>query len=169
MEPTKAVTCSHDITPARAVSKSTSKVHGFRALYFHYVYLLRGAAKGRGSQKVSRYLLEDTIQFQKYLAQHRFLAELPNRNRRGTAIHQESCSPCSLILLCGSENHSTKKEGTPMKNRKRCCRWRSARAPPRSNQLRRELRLCAADRSGCGTGADPCSRCTNYQEGGAIP
>lgn len=55
--------------------KKQPKVHGFRALYFHYVYLLRGAAKGRGSQKVSRYLLEDTIQFRKYLAQHRFLAE----------------------------------------------------------------------------------------------
>lgn len=36
---------------------------------------MRGAANGRGSQKVSRYLLEDTIQFRKYLAQHRFLAE----------------------------------------------------------------------------------------------
>ena len=55
--------------------KKHPKVHGFRALYFHYVYLLRGAANGRGSQKVSRYLLEDTIQFRKYLAQHRFLAE----------------------------------------------------------------------------------------------
>lgn len=55
--------------------KKYPKAHGFRALYFHYVYLLRGAAKGRSSRKVSRYLLEDTIQFRKYLAQHRFLAE----------------------------------------------------------------------------------------------
>ena len=44
-----------------------------------------------------------------------------------------TCSPHSLIQPCRSEKHSTKKGGTPMKNRKRCCRWRSARAPPRSN------------------------------------
>ncbi|MDD4808413.1 MAG: hypothetical protein PHU30_07995, partial [Oscillospiraceae bacterium] len=48
---------------------------GFTALYFHYVYLLRGAVKGTGRKKVSRYLLEDTLKFDRYLAQHRFLTE----------------------------------------------------------------------------------------------
>lgn len=74
MEPTKAVTGSTALH-LQGSFKKRPKVHGFRALYFHYVYLLRGAAKGRSSRKVSRYLLEDTIQFRKYLAQHRFLAE----------------------------------------------------------------------------------------------
>ena len=55
--------------------KKYPKAHGFRALYFRYVYLLRGAVKGRGSKKVSRYLLEDTIRFEQYLKQHRFLCE----------------------------------------------------------------------------------------------
>ena len=44
-------------------------------------------------------------------------------------------SPRSLMLPCGSESHSTKKGGALMKNRKRCCHWRSARAPPRSNNF----------------------------------
>ena len=44
--------------------KKYPKAHGFRALYFRYVYLLRGAVKGRGSKKVSRYLWEDTIRFE---------------------------------------------------------------------------------------------------------
>lgn len=48
---------------------------GFTALYFHYVYLLRGAVKGTGRKKVSRFLLEDTVKFDRYLAQHKFLYE----------------------------------------------------------------------------------------------
>ena len=48
---------------------------GFTALYFHYVYLLRGAVKGTGRKKVSRFLLEDTIKFDRYLAQHKFLVQ----------------------------------------------------------------------------------------------
>lgn len=65
--------------PRRYVCKGSlkkyPKAHGFRALYFHYVYLLRGAVKGRGSKKVSRYLLEDTILFEQYMKQHKFLSE----------------------------------------------------------------------------------------------
>lgn len=49
------------------------KTHGFRALYFHYVYLLRGAVKGHSFHKVSRFLLEDITRFERYLAQHCFL------------------------------------------------------------------------------------------------
>ena len=53
----------------------TKKHTGFTALYFHYVYLLRGAVKGTGRKKISRFLLEDTVKFDRYLAQHRFLYE----------------------------------------------------------------------------------------------
>lgn len=49
------------------------KCTGFTALYFHYVYLLRGRACGTGNPKVSRFLLADTIKFDRYLAQHKFL------------------------------------------------------------------------------------------------
>lgn len=53
-----------------------SKKHtGFTALYFHYVYLLRGAVKGTGRKKVSRFLLEDTVKFDRYLTQHKFLVQ----------------------------------------------------------------------------------------------
>lgn len=51
------------------------KIKGFAALYFHYVYLLRGAVHGTGHRKVSRYLMEDTVKFDRYLAQHRFLMQ----------------------------------------------------------------------------------------------
>lgn len=55
--------------------KKVRKATGFRALYFYYVYLLRGAVRGIGRRKVSRFLLEDTVKFERYLAQHRFLTE----------------------------------------------------------------------------------------------
>lgn len=65
--------------PRRYFCKGTlrrsPKYHGFAALYFRYVYLLRGTAKGRTSPKVSRYLLEDTVRFEAYLAQHNFLTK----------------------------------------------------------------------------------------------
>lgn len=65
--------------PRRYFCKGTlrrsPKYHGFAALYFRYVCLLRGAAKGRTSPKVSRYLLEDTVRFEDYLAQHNFLTK----------------------------------------------------------------------------------------------
>ena len=51
------------------------RIKGFSALYFQYVYLLRGAVHGTGHRKVSRYLLEDTLKFDRYLAQHRFLMQ----------------------------------------------------------------------------------------------
>ena len=51
------------------------KIKGFAALYFHYVYLLQGAVHGTGHRKVSRYLMEDTVKFDRYLAQHRFLMQ----------------------------------------------------------------------------------------------
>lgn len=113
--------------------KKHPKVHGFRALYFHYVYLLRDAAKGHGSRKVSvgicwrtRY---DSENIWRSTGFWQNTESKPPRN----CNPPRTCSPHSLIPLCGSENHSTKKGGTPMKSRKRCCRWRSARAPPRSN------------------------------------
>lgn len=53
--------------------KKTKKCTGLRAQYFRYVYLIRGARKGTASKKVSRYLLEDTIKFERYLKQHKFL------------------------------------------------------------------------------------------------
>lgn len=51
------------------------KIKGFTALYFHYVYLLRCVSHGTGHRKVSRYMMEDTVKFERYLAQHRFLMQ----------------------------------------------------------------------------------------------
>lgn len=67
-EPKKHYYCRGDFEKARRVT-------GFRALYFHYVYLLRGAVRGTGRRMVSRFLLEDTLKFERYLVQHRFLTE----------------------------------------------------------------------------------------------
>lgn len=122
--------------------KKHSKVHGFRALYFHYVYLLRGAAKGRGSQKVSRYLLEDTIQFQKYLAQHRFLADY----RIETAEELQSTKNLLTVQL-----DTAVRERKPLyeerrhadEERKKVLSLEISTRTAQIKSLRRELRLCA--------------------------
>ena len=121
--------------------KKYPKAHGFRALYFHYVYLLRGAAKGRGFPKVSRYLLEDTIQFQKYLAQHRFLAEhrietteeLQFTNNRLTA--QLDTAVRERKPLYEERRHADEEQ-------KEVLSLEISTRTAQIKQLRRELRLC---------------------------
>lgn len=56
-------------------SQKAKRHTAFTALYFHYVYLLLGAVKGTGRKKVSRFLLEDTIKFDRYITQHKFLVQ----------------------------------------------------------------------------------------------
>ena len=140
MEPTKAVTCPKGITPARASFKKHPKVHGFRALYFHYVYLLRGAANGRGSQKVSRYLLEDTIQFEisgtaQFLAEHRIetTEELQFTNNRLTA--QLDTAVRERKPLYEERRHADEEQ-------KEVLSLEISTRTAQIKQLRRELRLC---------------------------
>lgn len=121
--------------------KKYPKAHGFRALYFHYVYLLRGAAKGRGFPKVSRYLLEDTIQFQKYLAQYRFLADY----RIETAEELQSTKN-----LLTAQLDTAVRERKPLyeerrhadEEQKEVLSLEISTRTAQIKQLRRELRLC---------------------------
>lgn len=121
--------------------KKYPKAHGFRALYFHYVYLLRGAAKGRGFPKVSRYLLEDTIQFQKYLAQYRFLADY----RIETAEELQSTNN-----LLTAQLDTAVRERKPLyeerrhadEEQKEVLSLEISTRTAQIKQLRRELRLC---------------------------
>ena len=122
--------------------KKYPKAHGFRALYFHYVYLLRGAVKGYGSKKVSRYLLEDTIQFRKYLAQHRFLADY----RIETAEELQSTKN-----LLTAQLDTAVRERKPLyeerrhadEEQKEVLSLEISTRTAQIKQLRRELRLCA--------------------------
>lgn len=118
------------------------KHRGFSALYFRYVYLLRGAAKGHASSKVSRYLLEDTIRFETYLAQHRFL----------THHHIETAEQLQTVKhTLTTELNATVQERKPLYEERRyadeskkealsqdiCARTAQIKI------LRRNLRLCA--------------------------
>lgn len=51
------------------------RITGFAALYLRYVYLLRANQQGKVKGSVSRYLLEDTIRFQKITAHAHFLLQ----------------------------------------------------------------------------------------------
>lgn len=65
-EPQKCYHCRSNL-------KDIRKVTGFRALYFYYVYLIRGTVRGTGRHRVSRFLLQDTLKFERYMVQHKFL------------------------------------------------------------------------------------------------
>lgn len=51
------------------------KLHGFRALYFRYLYLLGKVKRRKAPPAARRALTADLIQFDRYVTQHKFLAE----------------------------------------------------------------------------------------------
>lgn len=50
-----------------------TKLHGFKALYFHYLYLFGKICKKETPQRVSFYMREELIKFERYQKQFRFL------------------------------------------------------------------------------------------------
>lgn len=127
---------------AKEISQLVRDTHGFRALYFRYVYLLRGAVKGRGSKKVSRYLWEDTIRFEQYLKQHRFLSEhhidtaTDLQNTKHTLTERLEVALLERKPLYEERRHAdeTQKQVLSQEISTRTAQIKS---------LRRELRLCA--------------------------
>lgn len=55
--------------------QKSRKITGIRALYWKYLYLLGKAKKRTGRRKVSPYLYDDVIRFEKYVKQNKFLSE----------------------------------------------------------------------------------------------
>ena len=50
-----------------------TKLHGFKALYFHYLYLFGKIRKKETPQRVSFYMRDELIKFERYQEQFRFL------------------------------------------------------------------------------------------------
>lgn len=131
--------------PRRYVCKGSlkkyPKAHGFRALYFRYVYLLRGAVNGRGSKKVSRYLLEDTIQFEQYMKQHKFLSEhhidtnADLQNTKRALTEQLEVALLERKPLYEERRHADEEQ-------KEVLSLEISTRTAQIKQLRRELRLC---------------------------
>ena len=55
--------------------QKSRKITGIRALYWKYLYLLGKAKKRTGRRKVSPYLYDEVIRFEKYVKQNKFLSE----------------------------------------------------------------------------------------------
>ncbi len=51
------------------------KLTGFRALYYHYVYLLRKYQRPTAPPRRSRYLMDEIIKFDRYVEQFKFLTK----------------------------------------------------------------------------------------------
>lgn len=52
-----------------------TKLHGFKALYFHYLYLFGKIRKKETPQRISFYMREELIKFDRYQKQFHFLVE----------------------------------------------------------------------------------------------
>lgn len=51
------------------------KLHGFMALYFHYLYLFKKIRRRQAPKKVSAFLREEIIKFERYQKQFHFICE----------------------------------------------------------------------------------------------
>lgn len=52
-----------------------TKLHGFKALYFHYLYLFGKIRKKETPQRISFYMREELIKFERYQKQFHFLMD----------------------------------------------------------------------------------------------
>lgn len=52
-----------------------TKLHGFKALYFHYLYLFGKIRKKETPQRISFYMREELVKFERYQKQFHFLIE----------------------------------------------------------------------------------------------
>ena len=52
-----------------------TKLHGFKALYYHYLYLFGKIRKKETPQRVSFYMREELVKFERYKKQFRFLID----------------------------------------------------------------------------------------------
>ena len=57
------------------VKGKPKKLTGFRALYYHYLYLLGTLKKPTASPRKSRYLMDEIIKFDRYVEQFKFLTK----------------------------------------------------------------------------------------------
>lgn len=122
--------------------KNAPKITGLRALYFHYVYLLRGATNGTSNKKVSRYLLEDTIKFDRYLAQHRFLVK--NQIENTSELHIMKATLEKEIALQISERKPLYKVRVNAKDEeeRQAVSEKIEKLTGSLKTLRRDMRMC---------------------------
>ena len=59
----------------RRIRGKPHKLTGFRALYFHYLYLLRGLKKPTAPPRRSRYMMDEIIKFDRYVEQAKLLTK----------------------------------------------------------------------------------------------
>lgn len=59
----------------RGKLQNRRKYKGFIALYYRYVYLLRGSRSGKQPRRVSRLMMDDVIRLDKFIAQHKAIAK----------------------------------------------------------------------------------------------
>ena len=52
-----------------------TKLHGFKALYFHYLYLFGKIRKKETPQRISFYMRDELVKFERYQKQFHFLIE----------------------------------------------------------------------------------------------
>lgn len=91
----------------------TRKLHGFRALYYHYLYFLGKVKRREAPPKITRALREDLVRFDRYVAQHRFLTEHNIGDMADLAMYQDAVD-ASIEALADTRRglYASKRGGT---------------------------------------------------------
>lgn len=112
------------------------KLTGFRALYYHYLYLLRKLKKPTAQPKPRRYLMDEIIKFDRYVAQAKFLTEHRIDTQPQLAMLTEAISG-EIDVLIARRKALYKKNSPAAQNQSIESINQKLRA------LRRDLRVCA--------------------------
>lgn len=68
-----------------------TKLKGFKALYFHYLYLFKKIRKKQTPKKVSAFMREEIVKFERYKAQFQFLYDNNIENTAQLSAHRAVC------------------------------------------------------------------------------
>ncbi len=96
------------------------KLTGFRALYYHYVYLLRKYQRPTAPPRRSRYLMDEIIKFDRYVEQAKLLMKYRIDTWKQLSMLEEAVQS-ELDVLCSQRkelytarrNHPTETDLSP--------------------------------------------------------
>lgn len=118
------------------------KLHGFKALYYHYLYLLGKVKKRRASPRVRKRLSADLICFDRYMAQYRYLSEKRIDTIRDLEQYQDAVEIQIKALTDSRQGLYAERRDCTNEREKAALSEKIARCTDALRAYRKERRMC---------------------------
>ena len=120
-----------------------TKLKGFKALYFHYLYLFKKIRKKQTPKKVSAFLRDELIKFERYKAQFQFLYDNNIENTEQLSAHRAVCEDRISELMRERKSLYKEREDADEKDKEEITQKISS-VNDELKGLRKAVRMCQA-------------------------